>query len=419
MYVSLKKAFFCTLCFSVFFSVNAQTDIPKKLNLVFEDRIFTVNFRTHPDLLSQAPKHSLSVGGIQIPISLSNGLSEVDSLLPINTEFKTVVSKEQLQKYFESTSLSIQHDSKPVEVRFDDFGNIIFEGGSPQGGFEINYERLIALMNKALKEKDIFVRVPATKTYSETIVHPDLKARGIQEIIAVGESNFSGSSSARRQNIRAAIRKFNGTIIKKGRTFSFNNILKSVEEKDGFVKELVIKGNETTKELGGGVCQVSTTAFRAAFNGGLPLVNRRNHSYAVPYYKPYGLDATIYLGAQDFRFKNDTPGDLLMQAYVKGDNAYFVFYGTSDNRTVQLEGPFISNYRPEPDAIIYETEDFPWGHEEIASEGHAGFRAEWIRTVSKNGQSETENISSNYRAWPAKVIRGIGSSEDPTVVAGE
>ena len=173
----------------------------------------------------------------------------------------------------------------------------------------------------------------------------------------------------------------------------------------------MIKGNETKKELGGGVCQVSTTVFRAAFNGGFPLVNRRNHSYAVPYYKPYGLDATIYLGAQDFKFKNDTPGDILIQAYVKGDDVNFVFYGTDDGRKVKLEGPFVSNYKPEPDPKVFETVDLPFGEEQIASEGHAGFRTEWVRHIEKDGKSDKEKIISTYRAWPAQVVRGIGSSE--------
>ena len=76
--------------------------------------------------------------------------------------------------------------------------------------------------------------------------------------------------------------------------------------------------------------------------------------------KPFGLDAAIYLGAQDFQFRNDTAGDILIQAFAEGDNLYFAFYGTKDNRVVSAEGPFISNYKvvtKEP--IVLETEDLP------------------------------------------------------------
>jgi vancomycin resistance protein YoaR len=81
--------------------------------------------------------------------------------------------------------------------------------------------------------------------------------------------------------------------------------------------ELVIKKEGTVPEFGGGLCQVSSTAFRAAMNGGLPITQRRNHAYAVQYYAPQGTDATIYPGVVDLKFINDTPGDILIWAFEK------------------------------------------------------------------------------------------------------
>jgi vancomycin resistance protein YoaR len=79
-----------------------------------------------------------------------------------------------------------------------------------------------------------------------------------------------------------------GVIIKPGEEFSFNHYLGPVKAEQGFLPELVIKRTGTVPELGGGLCQVSSTTFRAAMNAGLPITQRKNHAYAVQYYSPQG-----------------------------------------------------------------------------------------------------------------------------------
>jgi vancomycin resistance protein YoaR len=113
-----------------------------------------------------------------------------------------------------------------------------------------------------------------------------------------------------------------------GEIFSFNSHLGPVDGAHGFLKELVIKPEGTLPEFGGGLCQVSTTAYRGALYAGLPIVERSPHSYAVGYYSQiggHGIDATIYPGAHDLRFKNDTPGSLLLQAYTEGPRHILCF----------------------------------------------------------------------------------------------
>lgn len=381
--------------------------IPQDINLIFEDRIITLNFETQPQLLQETPQHFLEVRGKRVYLDMQGALPMENAFFEIQTEFETQISPKSLHDFFTSATLLRDKESTPVEINLDEDGKITFTG-KPRDGYEIEESKLVALLNEAIRSEQKNVRVPAKKVFSRVIVHPDLEAAGIQDILAVGESNFTGSSVARRQNILAGANKFNGVIIKKGKRFSFNQILESVEEKDGFVKELVIKGNGTKKELGGGVCQVSTTAFRAAFSGGFPITQRKNHSYAVPYYKPFGLDAAIYLGALDLRFKNDTPGDILIQTFVENDDLFFVFYGTSDKRKVTFEGPFISDYKKAPKAIVYESEDLPLGTMQRISGEHDGFRAEWVRKIVKeNGEETKESFVSNYRPWPAKILKGM------------
>lgn len=383
------------------FQVSAK-GVPEKLNLVFPDRILTLNFEAQPELLMKTPQDFLILGDNRIPLDLQGSLVGENEFLQTETDFVIEISPDNLREFFKGSSILRDENIKnTVEIRLDEEDEILFEG-QPRDGFDIEEERLISLINEAFLFGESYVRVPAKKVFSEVVVHPDLKERGIQKIIAIGESNFSGSSEARKQNIIAGSNKFNGIIVNKGEIFSFNKVLESVREDDGFVKELVIKGNKTEKELGGGVCQVSTTVFRAALSGGLPISSRRNHSYAVPYYKPYGLDAAIYIGALDFRFRNDTVGDILIQTFIEGDNLFFVFYGTDDGRKVSLEGPFISNYKVAPKAIVYETEDLPLGEMEEIGASHDGFRAEWVRRIEHNKDFKVATFVSDYRPWAAR-----------------
>ncbi|MBI4049207.1 MAG: VanW family protein [Candidatus Doudnabacteria bacterium] len=196
---------------------------------------------------------------------------------------------------------------------------------------------------------------------------------GINELVGVGESDFSGSPQNRIHNIKIGSQKFNNVLLAPGAEFSFNKYLGDVDEKNGFLPELVIKKTGLVPELGGGLCQVSSTVFRAAMNSGLPITERRNHSFAVRYYAPQGTDATIYPGATDFRFFNDLPSHLLISTRVEGNKLYFDFYGTKDNRKVAFDGPY--QYDKKEDGSM---------------------KAAWTRTVTNNGEEKTQTFKSTY-----------------------
>lgn len=407
----------------LFLSISSPTlaeasDIPiQKLYLHFDDRRLTLDFKAHPDLITTDYQHYITWQDTRIPIDLDGVLVPTHMQDQIQADFFYAVSEEKLRNYLDETTLLRDRQNNTIQIMLDDKENIVIEG-QPESGFRVDYDQLVSLINQAITDKHPHIRVPAERIYSRVIADERLIQRGIKDVIAIGESNFTGSSKARRQNIRAAARKFNNIVIPRGKRFSFNDILEDVDEEDGFVKELVIKGNKTEKELGGGVCQVSTTAFRAAFNGGFPITDRRNHSYAVPYYKPFGLDAAIYLGALDMRFKNNTPGDLLIQTIIEGDDLKFVFYGTSDDRQIITEGPFISKYRDAPEAIVLDSEDIPAGQTKIVSDAHDGFVTEWKRVVRfANGNTDEQTFTSTYRPWPARILRGVEPEQTKFVPA--
>lgn len=166
----------------------------------------------------------------------------------------------------------------------------------------------------------------------------NLAERGLVELVSTGWTDFSGSPVNRVHNVIVGASKFNGVLIKPDEDFSFNKALGNVDASTGYLTELVILADKTVPEYGGGLCQVSSTAFRVALNAGLPISERHAHAYPVSYYRPYGVDATIYLPTPDLRFKNDTGKYILIQTRIVGNKLYFDFYGTKKPVTIKFSG---------------------------------------------------------------------------------
>ncbi|MDP1845892.1 MAG: VanW family protein [Candidatus Moranbacteria bacterium] len=257
-----------------------------------------------------------------------------------------------------STSLSVDEDSLggfvnklKDETRVDpENAKLAFEGdkvsafSTNKNGYEISDQESRENIIKALQEdpykKDI--NLP-TKVLEPEITSTNLDKYGIKKLIGQGTSNFRGSPKNRIHNINVGASRFNGVIIKPGEEFSFIKTLGPVDASTGYLPELVIKVDKTIPEYGGGMCQVSTTCFRAALNAGLKITARTNHAYPVQYYAPQGTDATVYIPNPDLRFVNDTPGYILMQTHIEGTQLAFDFYGTSDGRKAKLVGPTVTS----------------------------------------------------------------------------
>jgi vancomycin resistance protein YoaR len=175
----------------------------------------------------------------------------------------------------------------------------------------------------------------------------NFEALGFKKLLGRGESDFSGSTTNRKKNIAVGAAKLNGLVIKPGEEFSLSQNIGDIDAANGWVPELVIKGNQTIPEYGGGLCQVSTTLFRAAVISGLKITERHPHAYAVKYYNPAGFDATVYPPNPDLKFINDTQTNILMQSKISGNKLYFEIFGTPDGREVKIVGPTTLSSSPD------------------------------------------------------------------------
>jgi vancomycin resistance protein YoaR len=216
-----------------------------------------------------------------------------------------------------------------------------------QNGLKLDVAKTTEAVKAVLDKPADQRAVTMVATVDKAEVREDtLQALGLQDHLSSATTYFPGSPYTRLINVRAGARRFDGVMLKPGEVFSFGKLLGEVNAATGYVPELVILNNREEKQYGGGLCQVSSTAYRAALLAGLPILQRQNHSFAISYYTaPYGVpgvDATIYYPAVDMKYRNDTPGHLYMQTRMVGTTLTFDYFGTKTKYGV-IRGPqFIS-----------------------------------------------------------------------------
>lgn len=288
----------------------------------------------------------------------------------------------------------------------------------PVSGRELDIDRSLSLLVDALEGAAAHSSVTLPITESPIMPSDVPSDIFIKEVVAKGETDFRGSPPNRRKNIAVGLSKINGIVIPQGAEFSLLSLLKPIDKEGGFLPELVIKGSKTTPEYGGGLCQVSTTLFRAVSYAGLPVKSRRNHSYRVSYYEPpVGFDATIYDPAPDFTFTNDTGGPILIQASVKGTKARVALWGTKDGRMVEVDPPRVFNIKKATETKIIETDALKPGEKKCTERAHDGADAVFERRVTySSGEKKTDVYKSHYVVWPAVCLVGKNPVPPPSSV---
>lgn len=249
---------------------------------------------------------------------------------------------------------------------------------------------------------------------------------GITELVHAETSYFYGSSADRVQNITTAASRFHGLLVAPGETFSMATALGDISLDNGYAEALIIVGGQTVQGVGGGVCQVSTTLFRAAFFGGYPILERHSHAYRVGYYEKIsgnrrdsnlaGMDATVFVPLVDFKFRNDTPYYLLMETYVNPSNSSITwkFYSTGDGRTVEWNTTGPVNTVEAPEAEYKENPELSQGEIRQVDWAAEGADVTVQRTVLRDGQVWiNDTFYTHYEPWRAVYEYGPGT-EIPT-----
>lgn len=378
----------------------------KPIVLKFEDQKWIIDESVLYNLLDLKGKDSdlitLNTNGNNVRIQdLSLGGQNVKS--------STIAfDQQQIERYLQS--IADQLDRPAQDARFDFDGTRVQQFRPSEEGRKVNQEKTLALVVQALTNKqsaDISLPVEITQP---TISAGSLNDFGIEELIGTGVSNFAGSIPNRAYNVGLAASRIHGVLIKPGEIFSWNQTVGDISAATGYKQAYVIKSGRTVLDDGGGVCQVSTTLFRAILNSGLPIVERTAHAYRVGYYEqgsPPGLDATIFHPTVDLKFKNDTANYLLIQTTVYGTTLTVDIYGKPDGRAVSLTTPVVTNVTPAPPELRQDDPSLPKGTVKQVDFAANGANISFKRTITKPGQEAvTETFRSNYRPWQAVYLVG-------------
>jgi len=311
--------------------------------------------------------------------------------------------------------IAAEVDRVPQNAEFEIENDVVKNFVPNLEGLKLDLEKNYNFINQKLadeRQKEIELLVEIAEPEIKLV---ELNTLGINERVGLGITNFAGSPANRRKNIARGAALLQWKLIKPGEEFSLLKALMPFTLENGYLSELVIKGNKTTPEVGGGLCQVGTTMFRVVLDAGLPVTARRNHSYRVSYYEPpIGMDATIYDPAPDFKFINDTGAYLLLATKVEGNELIFELWGSDDGRVASTTDPIVYNFVSPPPEKTIETLDLKPGVKKCTELAHAGSDAKFTyKVIYPSGEIKEEEFTSHYVPWQKVCLLGVEKLSEP------
>lgn len=393
-------------------------------NKPFETSEFTFEFQTH---IATRSGTTLGLGydtvltGTQAYLigRSGNWLSDIRNKLFSTTNltpyfrFDESVLDETLVQLGERVAIPVQ------EALFEFQNDRVVTFRPSRNGRKLNKaetkQRFVQAISTIPTRSDTHITIPLlVETVEPTLTTDRVNTFGIKELIGRGYSEFAGSIPGRIHNVKLAAAKLNGILIKPGDTFSFNDAVGDISTTTGFQQAYIIKEGRTVLGDGGGVCQVSTTLFRAALAAGLPIVERRAHAYRVQYYEQAGykagLDATVFAPSVDFTFRNDTPAYILIQTRVDTKNLTLTFelYGTSDGRKAEIINHKVWDVSAPPPDLYQDDPTLATGRVKQVDWAAWGAKTSFDYRVTRNGEIlQNTSFFSNFRPWQAVYLRGI------------
>ena len=290
--------------------------------------------------------------------------------------------------------------SEALPTRYDIATGTVLEG---QMGVTVDLEAAQYLL-EAVEEGER-VKLPAEVTYPKMTAE-ELEALLFRDLLSTATTSVSGTS-VRKGNVRLSGELVNGTILNHGDVFDYNRIVGERTEERGFGKASAYRNGETVQELGGGICQTSSTIYYAVLLANLEIVDRANHRY-TPGYIEMGMDATVSWDGPEFRFRNDTGYPIRIEVAYEKDKLTVNIYGTKLDDTYVVMTSEITSTTPY-NTVYEETMDLSWGTKKVKQSGYTGYKVTSYRNVyDGDGNLISKNIES----------KSVYSSRDEIVLVG-
>lgn len=267
------------------------------------------------------------------------------------------------------------------------------------------------------------VSIPLTVTQPKE-TKASLSAKLFRDLLGKGTTKVGGSA-ARKNNVALSAKACNGVILLPGEVFSYNGTTGSRSADKGYQAAPVYVGGASTDEVGGGICQTSSTIYYAVLHTTLEVVERRSHMYNTGYV-PAGMDATVYYGSTDFRFKNNTnyPVKIVTESYDQGGSRYLTvkLYGTNETGTYAV--PKSTTYDQVTPTTQYKADSsIPRGTTQVdrKQNPYTGVKAKTVRYVyNKDGSLKEEQTmgASTYKMRPKTIYYNPADGDPTTWVNG-
>ena len=279
--------------------------------------------------------------------------------------------------------------------------------------FKISIEEAEKLLQEDKKEYTIPLKITKPK---KTI--NNLGEEAFPDLLATFSTRFDGSNYNRNTNIKLAAKKVNGTVILPGEKFSFNTIVGSRTIEAGFKEGTAYIVGKVVPDVGGCVCQVSSTIYNTALLANLEIVERSNHMFTTGYVAA-SRDATVYYGSLDFIFKNSRKYPIKMVASANGGVCKVSIYGIKEEKEYEvIIQSKITSYI-NPTTIYKEDPTLEEGKEVVEQTAITGCRSEGYKILKLNGKIVSQTLLSKDTYNSRNKIVRRGTKKTTTIPTNE
>jgi vancomycin resistance protein YoaR len=297
---------------------------------------------------------------------------------------------------------------KPVNASLSIKGKEISIKGGDNGSV-VNKQLLQERVIKANLSGETVVVIPLEDVEPETTVE-DILDMGITKVIASYKTTFDPNYKGKVTNIGIASKEIEGIILAPGEIFDFNETTGRRTPDKGYVDATIFSGGKMIDDIGGGICQVSSTMYNAALYAGFEIVERHQHGLPVSYV-PAGRDATLWYGSKNFRFKNTSGKHAYLQLDVGKNYLEVNIFGTKHVDQVLLESEILEKVSPPVREI--KDPNLSVGDTEVVEKGAYGYKSVAYQIIKKDGKVvERKELSRDYYKPMERVIR-VGTKKEP------
>lgn len=317
---------------------------------------------------------------------------------PVSLYTQVTYDPNQVRQLVRIIESHINRDPVDAQVSTFDFGRRSFTFSEDRAGARLDSEKLYQQIVSALDRRDFQAVIEA---YSEEITPRVTKAELMNSFSLVSSYATQTTSNANRNtNIDLACRAVNGTVVMPGETFSFNQTTGQRTEQKGYRMAAAIAGGSTVDEIGGGVCQVSSTLFNAAAMANMTIVARSPHTWPSTYVDK-GRDATVNWPNLDFQFRNDTDTPVFIVSFYQNRTCTVELYGATlpGGEKIELETVLVSQVEPPGDAIYTQNTALPPGTVQEKKKARTGYTVDTYKVVKRSGREISRDYlcTSNYQ----------------------